>query len=411
MKITSAGNSRTLWTAAAFGGIAQSLSGLAGTLLARQVSGSDSAAGLPQGLLVAGSAVAAVTIGRIMARVGRRVGLVTGGVVAVLGCAAGVAAAWAGSLLAICLGSVLLGWGTCAVMFARYVAADLAPPAARARAIAGVLAAVAVGAVAGPNLLAAAEPFEAWAHLPAHTGPYVISAAGFAVAIGAWWLGLEPGASRPTTDAPPAPLAVADRVRQRTGIGVLGLANLVMVATMTMAPVQMRMHDGSGVGMIGLVVSAHIAAMFGPSALSGWLVDRAGERGATLVSCAVLAAATGTAVFSGSSATTLTVAMVLLGLGWNVATVAGSSMLTRGVPLRQRPRLEGRGEIGMGVAAAMGGGLSGVVMAVGGYPVLAALGLAVVLCALLPLSVRRPPKADIRPPERIRTAERAARTM
>lgn len=395
-----------VWAAAVFGGLAQSLSGLAGTLLARQLSGSDWAAGLPQGLLVAGSAVAAVTVGRIMARVGRRAGLVTGGLVAVLGCAAGVAAAWVGSLLVICLASVLLGWGTCAVMFARYAAADLAPPAARARAIAGVLAAVSVGAVAGPNLLAAAAPFEEWAHMPAHTGAYLISAGGFALATAAWWFGLASGASSPTTaDDSSARPAAADRVRQRTGIGVLSLANLVMVATMTMAPVQMRMHDGSGVGLVGLVVSAHIAAMFGPSALSGRLVERAGERGATLVSCAVLAAATGTAVLSGSSATTLTVAMIMLGLGWNVATVAGSSMLTRGVPLRQRPRLEGRGEIGMGVAAAMGGGLSGVVMAAGGYPVLAAVGLAVVLCALLPLSIRRMPKEQL-PTDVVSTSSR-----
>jgi predicted MFS family arabinose efflux permease len=286
-------------------------------------------------------------------------------------------------------------------MFARYVAADLAAPAARARAIAGVLAAVSVGAVAGPNLLAAAGPFEEWAGMPAHTGAYVISAAGFALATAAWWFGLEPGTASPPEEPAALPPTLAERARQRIGIGVLGLANLVMVATMTMAPVQMRMHDGSGVGLIGLVVSAHIAAMFGPSALSGRLVERVGERGATLVSCAVLAAATGTAVLSGTSETTLTVAMILLGLGWNVATVAGSSMLTRGVPLRQRPRLEGRGEIGMGVAAAMGGGLSGVVMAAGGYPVLAAAGLFVVLGALLPLSIRRVPEEDIRTSERI----------
>jgi MFS family permease len=87
----------------------------------------------------------------------------------------------------------------------------------------------------------------------------------------------------------------------------------------------------------------------------------------------------------------LFVAMVLLGLGWNAATVTGSAMLTRGVPLRQRARLEGRGEIGMGVAAAMGGGLSGVVMDAGGYSALATVGFGVVVFALVPLSIRRVP--------------------
>jgi MFS family permease len=176
---------------------------------------------------------------------------------------------------------------------------------------------------------------------------------------------------------------------------VLSLANLVMVATMTMAPVQMRMHDDSGLGLVGLVVSAHIAAMFAPSALSGRLVDRYGDRAATLTSCLLLAAATGVAALSGTSSGMLFVAMVLLGLGWNAATVTGSAMLTREVPLRQRARLEGRGEIGMGVAAAMGGGLSGVVMDAGGYPALATVGLGVVVFALLPLGIRRTPATII----------------
>lgn len=380
-----------LWVAAAFGGLAQSIAGLAGTLLARDLSESDWAAGLPQGMLVAGSAVAAVTIGRIMARSGRRAGLVTGGIVAVLGCGGGAAGAWAGSLAAICLSSVLLGWGTCAVMFARYVAADVASPAVRARAIAAVLAAVSVGAVAGPNLVAAAAGLEHWGWFPAGTGAYVIAAVGFAVTTAAWSVGLD-GRSAPVPDGvATGQLTPADRTRQRTGIGVLSLANLVMVATMTMAPVQTRMHDDSGLGLVGLVVSAHIAAMFGPSALSGRLVDRYGDRVGTLTSCVLLTAATGLAALSGTSTETLFIAMVLLGLGWNVATITGSALLTRGVPLLQRARLEGRGEIGMGVAAAMGGGLSGVVMAAGGYPALATVGLGVVVFALLPLSIRRAP--------------------
>lgn len=186
------------------------------------------------------------------------------------------------------------------------------------------------------------------------------------------------------------------RSRTAVAIGVLGLANLVMVASMTMAPVQMQMRDGSGLGAIGLVVSAHIAAMFVPSPLSGRLVDRAGERFTVLTGGVVLAVATGLAALTAGSAVLLATAMVLVGLGWNVSTVAASSMLTRDVPVPQRARLEGRGEIGMGVAAAVGGGMSGLVMSGGGYPMLACVGLVVVLAGLVPLTLRigragRPP--------------------
>lgn len=49
-----------LWAASVLGGLAQSLAGTAGSLLAGEIAGSDAVAGLPQALLVAGSALAAL---------------------------------------------------------------------------------------------------------------------------------------------------------------------------------------------------------------------------------------------------------------------------------------------------------------------------------------------------------------
>ncbi|MCO6006972.1 hypothetical protein NE236_18455 [Actinoallomurus purpureus] len=69
--------------------------------------------------------------------------------------------------------------------------------------------------------------------------------------------------------------------------------------------------------------------------------------------------------------------MLLLGVGWNLALIAGSALLTNGVPTRQRPRLEGYGEVGMGIAAAGGGVICGPVMDTGGYSSLALSGAAV----------------------------------
>ncbi len=67
-------------------------------------------------------------------------------------------------------------------------------------------------------------------------------------------------------------------------------AQFVMVAMMTMTPVHMRMND-HGLGLVGFVISAHIAGMYALSPLGGLLVDRLGAPTTLWLRAAVLAAA------------------------------------------------------------------------------------------------------------------------
>ncbi|MDQ3695304.1 MAG: MFS transporter [Chloroflexota bacterium] len=362
-------------------------------MLARQVGGSDSVAGLPQAALVAGAALSALILSRLTLHRGRYAALSTGAAVAVAGCVVVAVAVLFASLPLILLGCLLLGAGNTAVMLGRYAAADLGPEASRGARMASVLVATTIGAVVGPNLLAPASGLAVGLGLPALAGPYLVAAIGFTAAAATLTVAprLRPMPSSTAelggpTAASVAGTAVAATVLGRqgfTGLGVLSLANLVMVAVMTMAPVQLH-HIGSGLGMIGLVVSLHIAAMFAPSPVSGWLTDRVGAprtaagAGATLIAASWLAA-------GAESPASLTVAMVLLGCGWNLALLSGSTLLTAGVPSAQRPRREGWGEVGMGAAAAGGGAASGPLMAVGGYGLLTS-GAAVIAALVLPLA-------------------------
>jgi MFS family permease len=69
----------------------------------------------------------------------------------------------------------------------------------------------------------------------------------------------------------------------------------------------------------------------------------------------------------------VTVALVLLGLGWSAATIAGSALLAEAVAPDHRVEAQGVGDTAMGLAGALGGGLSGIVMALIGFPGLAAV--------------------------------------
>jgi hypothetical protein len=93
------------------------------------------------------------------------------------------------------------------------------------------------------------------------------------------------------------------------------------------------------------------------------------------VASAVLVAA-GWLAASASAPAGFAVAMVVLGVGWNLALLGGSALLTAGVPAVARPRREGAGESAMAVAAAVGGAASGPLLAAGGYPLVGGVGAA-----------------------------------
>ena len=85
----------------------------------------------------------------------------------------------------------------------------------------------------------------------------------------------------------------------------------------------------------------------------------------------------------------LFVALFLLGYGWNMGYVAGSTLLTHGLSLAERTRIQGLtdGLIWSSAAAASLG--SGVVVAAASYATLGLLGVAlVVVPALLVISRR-----------------------
>jgi hypothetical protein len=169
-----------------------------------------------------------------------------------------------------------------------------------------------------------------------------------------------------------------------------------MVGVMTFAPVHLA-HAGASRTMIGLVVSAHIAGMFAPSVVSTRLVAAGGAARTALLGAGVLVLAC-----VGVGAGALVAGLFLLGAGWNLCLVAGSTLLVDGVPGPARPRLEGWGEVGMGAAAMTGGGLSGPLAASAGYPALAwtgaALAAAFAVVALMS-GVRRGSGAGSTPPE------------
>jgi MFS family permease len=164
------------------------------------------------------------------------------------------------------------------------------------------------------------------------------------------------------------------------------LTQLVMVAIMTMTPVHMHDH-GHGTAASGLVIAIHLGAMYLPSPLTGWLVDRYNRLTIAAASgLALLAAGIVAANAPGDSVAPLAVALALLGLGWNLGLVTGTAIITDAGPLATRAKTQGLVDVSIAIAGATGGMASGLVVAAAGYPLLA-IGGGILALAIAPVVV------------------------
>ncbi len=352
-----------------------------GALLAQDMLGSTGLAGLPSALFTAGSALAAVGVGRISQARGRRPGLATGYAVGAVGSAGVVLAAVLDSPVLLFVMLFVYGAGSATNLQARYAGADLADPSRRARAISTVLVATTLGGVLGPLL---AEPTGNLAHqvgVPHLAGPFLLAGAAYVAAAVVLATRLRPDpllTAREIADEAAAasaglgPTVGTDGVGRGVALGavVMVLTQAVMVAIMTMTPVHMHDH-GHGTGASGLVIAVHVAAMYLPSPLTGRLVDRVGRTSMALVAGSTLLAAGLVAGFApDDSVVLLALALALLGLGWNVGLVSGTAIITDAVPLATRARTQGRVDVSLAVAGAGGGLMSGVVVDLASYSAL-----------------------------------------
>ncbi|MBJ7529675.1 MAG: MFS transporter, partial [Nocardioides sp.] len=175
------------------------------------------------------------------------------------------------------------------------------------------------------------------------------------------------------------------------GATVMVLTQVTMVAIMTMTPVHMREH-GHDLADVGLVISLHIAAMYLPSPLTGRLVDRWGRTPVAVLAGAVLLASGVTAALApGDSLVLTTLALVLLGLGWNLGLIAGTALVVDATEPATRPRVQGSIDVLVALAGATGGVLSGLVVSASSFATLS-LGGGLLALALLPALRRATPR-------------------
>ena len=354
-----------------------------GALLAKDLlHGQDRFAGSGGAAFTLGSAFLAVPLSAFMRRNGRRPGLkfAFG-----LGAVGAVIAGIGGQLRSFplfLLGMLCFGGAQAATLQGRYVAADLARESDRAQAIASVVVVGTLGAVFGPVL----TPWEKRAGqavgLDQFIGPFFFAALLLLVAMAVIARRLHPdplavnGELDPHAERvrPLRQVRISAAVIRSNRLATLGLVAMVvsqttMVAVMTMTPSHMKDHNQADLS--AYVIALHIAGMYAFAPFVGRFVGRVGQVPAVMVGSVVLGAGTVVSVVAGYVPSLIFVGLFLLGVGWNIGLIAGSSMLTGAVPGNARVEVQGTADLTMSFCGGMAAFASGFVKQAWGFHMLA----------------------------------------
>ncbi|MBB5894733.1 MFS transporter [Kutzneria kofuensis] len=363
-----------------------------GAVLTADLSGSAAWSGSASTMSTLGAALWALPLARIAAARGRRLALSLGWVVSLLGAVLVIVAAVGRSFPLTLPAMLLMGAGNAANLQSRFAATDLADPRHRGRSLALVVWSSTIGAVAGPNLTKPGASVAEFLGIPPLSGPFVFSAVAAAVATVVLFVALRPDPLA-SNGSRGRNLRVGWEVLRssapaRLGVATVAFSHAVMVSLMAMTPVHMQEH-GATLTIIGLTISLHIAGMYALSPVMGWISDRWGRVRTALAGQAVLVLAVLLAATSGDSMTRVTVALIVLGTGWSMSTVAGSTLVADSVELARRPAVQGVSDLLMSLVGAIGAALSGVVLSLLTYSGLSlAAGLLVLPVLLFGLAAR-----------------------
>jgi MFS family permease len=178
--------------------------------------------------------------------------------------------------------------------------------------------------------------------------------------------------------------------RVQIALTALMVGQFVMIATTSTSPVYL--HDqGHPVGTIGVAVALHLAGMYVTSPLSGWMADRAGRLVTIALGALILIGAVFLAGFTpGDNGPVVILGLFLNGIGWNLAFVAGSALLTDALASAERASVQGLADLCMGLMGALGSAAGGMILGIWGFAILNVVGAALAFGPLAAALLRRP---------------------
>ncbi len=279
---------------------------------------------LPITAMVIGMWFGTLPVGALARRSGRRFALQTGSVFGVLSGLISYSAVMNGQFWLLLIGTFCGGLYAAAHNSYRFAAADTASEAFRPKVVSWVLAGGVFAAVIGPQLVIFTKDL-----LSPHmfAASYLGQSACALIAAGVlMFVKMPPLPATPAEN--PRPLGAIMRTPRFIVAVACGMASYAMMnMLMTSAPLAM-VGCGHSVTDATLGIQWHVLAMYAPSFVTGSLIARFGIERITGIGLGLIALA-GVAGVADITVAHFWSALILLGLGWNLAFIGATTMVTQ----------------------------------------------------------------------------------
>lgn len=343
---------------------------------------------LPLAILVLGNLLAVQPLSVYMQNKGRRAGLLLGAGCGVIGGLISAFGVWLGEFNILCLGALPIGAYQASAMYYRFAALEAVDESSKGRASACVIGGGVVAALVAPSMAlwsknALETPF---------TGAYLMMAVLALVAMGVL-------SQLPQGAAPIASTGGWTRIRElltrpivRAAVATTAIGHGLMILVMNATPLAMR-FCGLSLETSAQVMQWHMLGMFLPAFVAGRLVDTLGSRRVAVIGSGVLLVSAGIAI-SGVTAELFLISSFLLGLGWNLMLIAGTTLLAQGHTPAERGHAQGLMELSNGSVAASASFASGALISgIGWSAVNISIVPLVAIALLMVIPSRRPQPA------------------
>ena len=350
------------------------LGGYAGVLLAPTAS----LATFPPSIQMLAGVIAAAPMSLLMGRLGRKIGFLTGALMAFTGGIMGIIALLNSFFWLLCGAHFLLGVALICFGFFRFAAGESVKPNWQPVAISFTLGSGLIAALVGPEIFLQTKDH----FLPTPYAGGYLAVATLAL-LGCLPLLLLHAPSRNTAEKQPPDSAgqnqnirkILQRPKVRIAILAAAVAQGVMVLVMTPTPLAM--------GLCGFletqasdVIRWHVIAMFAPSFVTGYIIKYLGTLKVIYIGFVLLAAAA-CLIILGVDIENFYGALVLLGIGWNFGFIGGTSLLSESLATKERAAIQGLNDTLIALAATIMSFFSGVMIALYGWVSMGVIALSI----------------------------------
>lgn len=331
-----------------------------GGIIGSNLSTNQAFATLPLSMMVVAIAATTIPATMLMRKIGRRKGFALSSLSCIVALLTAIFALQQESFVLFILAVMIFGINMAFTQQYRYFAAESVAAKHVPRAISLVLAGSIGAAFVGKEL---ATRGQYWIDGIQFAGSMIILAVMFAVQALLFFL-MVPAREHDAVVTTKTERSLSQIVCQPVYIVAVlgatagfGLMTLVMTAT----PLSMHVNDGYSLEQTANVIQAHVLAMYVPSLVAGFLIERIGIT-RLMFAGALGLLATSLVGLQGHTVLHYWWALVLLGVGWNFLYVGGTTMLTYSYSMAERFRAQAVNEFLVFGTSATASLLAGTVM-------------------------------------------------